>query len=50
MNRYRFTVKHDKGRHVVVCYANDLMTALGLLMKGEKCPEGAVVKIEISEV
>lgn len=47
--KYRFTIQHDQGKHRLTCYADSLSEALKLIMDAERCPERAVLKIEISE-
>ena len=44
---YRFTLKHDHGTATVTLYGhNSEESAINSLMKIEKCPRRAIIKIE----
>jgi hypothetical protein len=48
MNYYRFTLIHDNGKHVISCYAEDLLIAVEKIKAAEGCPEQAIKKIEVT--
>jgi hypothetical protein len=49
MKKYQFTIIHDQGQHKLSTYAKNLSTALKLVMDAERCPEGAIINIKITD-
>ena len=50
MKQYKFTIKYDGGTHKLTTTASSLEQALKIIMDAEKCPEGAVINIKITDV
>ena len=47
MNKYTFTIHHDKGTHRIKTFAPSLSSALERILNAEKCPKRAIVNIKI---
>lgn len=47
MKRYKVTLKHDNGKYTLIGYADNQQQAIDALKKAEKCPDSAILKIEI---
>lgn len=41
MNKYTFTLRHDKGKIRITTHATNLEVAMHLVMQAERCPEHA---------
>jgi len=50
MKQYKFTIQYDGGTHKLSTVAKNLASALQLIMNAEKCPEGAIINIKITDV
>lgn len=50
MKNYKFTIKYDGGTHKLSTVAVSLEQALIAVMNAEKCPEGAVINIKITDI
>ena len=50
MQKYKFTIKHDGGKHVLSTTATDVVAAMKIVMAAEKCPERAIVNIKIEDI
>lgn len=50
MHKYKFTIKHDGGKHVLSTTATDVVAAMKIVMAAERCPERAIINIKIEEI
>lgn len=49
MNKYKLTLKHDNGKHVINTTAKDKDQAINIVCASEGCPPIAVIKVEYLE-
>ena len=46
-NRYKAVLKHDDGKFELTVYARNYQSAIQQIMNNEKCPESAIISLEI---
>ena len=47
MNKYKAVLMHDDGRITLTVYARNYQSAIQQIMNNEKCPESAIISLEI---
>ena len=47
MNKYKAVLMHDDGRTTLTVYARNYQSAIQQIMNNEKCPESAIISLEI---
>ena len=47
MNKYKAVLMHDDGRITLTVYARNYQSAIQQIMNNEKCPESAIISLEL---
>lgn len=47
MNKYKAVLMHDDGKTTLTVYARNYQSAIQQIMNNEKCPESAIISLEI---